>query len=288
TATDPVSITALKVPPTVNPGQNQTVNEGVTVTLSGTFTDPGTSDTFTQSWTVTDASGQVVASGTGATISFVPSDDGVYTGKYTVTDDDGGTGTGTVTVTALPVAPAAFAGSNQTVHEGDTVTLTGTFTDPSSTDTFSQSWVVTNASGQVVASGSGATSQFVPNDDGIYTGTYSVTDTDGGGTGTGTVTITVLNVPPMVNPGQNQTVNLGSSVTLSGTFTDPGTADTFTQTWVVTNSSGQVVASGNGPSLTFVPSAAGPYNRAHPPTPDDSGGGRGVGVITLGRTNTAP
>src|SRR5262249_23262927 len=159
-----VAITALNVPPTANAGADQTVNEGDTVTLTGTFTDPGTADTFTQTWVVKNSVGNTVASGSGASIQFVPDDDDVKSVMYTRMDDDGGTDTGTVKVTALNVPPTAYAGDNQTVNEGDTVTLTGTFTDPGTADSFTQTWVVTNSAGTTVASGSGASIKFVPAD----------------------------------------------------------------------------------------------------------------------------
>jgi uncharacterized delta-60 repeat protein len=289
TGTSTVTITALPVPPIVNAGPDQTVHEGDTVRLSGTFTDPGVGDSFSQNWTVTNASGQVVAGGSGSSITFVPSDDGIYTGTFSVTDSDGGfTGTGTVTITSLAVAPTVNAGANQTVNEGDTVSLSGTFSDLGLGDNFAESWTVKNGAGHVVASGSGATIRFVPNDDGTYAGTFSVTDTDGGGTGTGTVIITALNVAPTVNPGNNQTVNLGSSVTVSGTFTDPSTVDTFTQSWVVTNGAGQTVASGNGASLTFTPSAVGHYTATYTVADDDGGMSSAAVIITVVNNNTAP
>ena len=57
----------------------RTVNEGSLVSLSGTFTDPGSADTHTQTWSVSASNGQVVAGGSGASFSFTPNDNGTYT-----------------------------------------------------------------------------------------------------------------------------------------------------------------------------------------------------------------
>ena len=53
----------------------------------GSFTDPDLSDIHTLAWQVLDGSGNVLAVGSGATFTFTPADDGVYTVSVTVTDD---------------------------------------------------------------------------------------------------------------------------------------------------------------------------------------------------------
>src|SRR5207244_540189 len=133
-------ITVNNVAPTANAGAAQTVNEGDMVNLAGTFTDPGSVDSWTYNWSVVDSSGQVVADGNGQNFSFTPNDNGTYTATFTVTDKDGGVGSSSVLVTVNNVAPTANAGAAQTVNEGDTVNLAGTFTDPGSADTWTFNW----------------------------------------------------------------------------------------------------------------------------------------------------
>src|SRR5262249_12094419 len=147
------TINVANVAPTVNAGPDQTVNEGDTVSLSGTFTDPGP-DTWTYKWHVVASNGQVIADGTGQSFTFTPNNKCTYTVTYTVTDDDGGGGSDDVVVTVNNVAPTANAGPDQTVNEGDVVTLNGTFSDPGS-DTPTFNWHVVSTNGQVIADGTG-------------------------------------------------------------------------------------------------------------------------------------
>jgi hypothetical protein len=83
--------------------------------------------------------------------------------------------------------PAAIStGTNVArVFEGSTVTLNSAFTDPSSLDTFTYNWHVTNTVGQVIADGAGSSFTFVPNQSGVnntavYTVVLTVTDDDSG------------------------------------------------------------------------------------------------------------
>src|SRR5262249_59932209 len=112
---DSTVVTVFNVSPKANAGGNQTVNEGSLVTLAGTFTDPGTVDTFTFNWHVVSTNGQVVPDGSGQNFSFTPNDNGLYIVTFTVTDDDGGVDASTIFVTGKNVAPAANPGANHTV-----------------------------------------------------------------------------------------------------------------------------------------------------------------------------
>ncbi|MEO2049816.1 MAG: PKD domain-containing protein [Pirellulales bacterium] len=56
-------------------------------------------------------------------------------------------GIATTQVVVNNVAPTANAGADQTVDEGDLVTLDGSFTDPGSNDTHSFLWQVSASNG---------------------------------------------------------------------------------------------------------------------------------------------
>lgn len=97
--------------PTVDAGPDQAVKTGTTTTLAATFADPGVLDTHTATidWgdgtvepsTVTQANGSGTVSGAHAYIN-----EGLYTVKVTVKDDDGGEGTDTLMVKVDGHAPS--------------------------------------------------------------------------------------------------------------------------------------------------------------------------------------
>ena len=163
--------------PSVNAGLNQTVCSGTSVTLSG-------SGAATYTWN------NGVTNGT----SFTPA---VGTVIYTVTGTDAGgcinTDQVSVTVNALPIINA---GPDQAICIGASATLSGS---GASTYTWNNG-VVNNT-------------PFTP----ALTNTYTVTGTNANGcTNTDQVMVTV-NPLPNVGAGPDQTVCVGTSVTLNGT-----------------------------------------------------------------------
>jgi PKD domain/K319L-like, PKD domain/RTX calcium-binding nonapeptide repeat (4 copies) len=121
--------------PTIT-GAAATADEGDTIHLESSISDPGTLDTRTLAWGVTK-DGSAYDSGSGTTFDFTPDDNGTYEVTLTVTDDDGGVGTDTVVMTVNNVTPvlAPLTLSSTTIDENGTVTVDGSFTDPGSTDT---------------------------------------------------------------------------------------------------------------------------------------------------------
>ena len=129
-------------PPTVEAGPDQTVDEGDTVTLSGTASDPE-GNTLVYRWThdsdlpigladsripTTTFTAPEVAFDTTVTFTLEASD-----GTKSASDDI------TVIITHVNKPPTAEAGLSYTVDAGDTVTLSGTASDPDSTQ-LTYSW----------------------------------------------------------------------------------------------------------------------------------------------------
>ena len=123
-------------PPAVEAGPDQTVDEGDTVTLSGSASDPE-GNTLVYRWThdsdlpigladsripTTTFTAPEVASDATVTFTLEASD-----GTKSASDDV------TVTITHVNKPPTAEAGPFQTVDAGETVTLSGTASDPDST-----------------------------------------------------------------------------------------------------------------------------------------------------------
>jgi len=213
---DTLTVTVANVAPAVDVGSDQTADEGDTVSFSGTFTDPGVLDTHSYLWTFGDG-----ATSSELDTSHAYADNGVYTVTLTVTDNDGDSGADTLAVTVANVAPIVEAGPDQTVSEGDTVSFSGSCSEPC--DTYLWDFGDGTTSGELDTSHAYA-------DNGVYTVMLTITDNDGA-SGADTLAVTVANVAPIVEAGSDQTADEGDTVSFSGTFTDPGVLDTHTYLW---------------------------------------------------------
>ena len=132
---------AANNPPTVNAGPDQTVDEGDTVTLSGTASDSD-NDPLTYMWTHDSALPISLADDTALSTTFTApavTQDTTVTFTLAVSDaTDSATDTVSVTITNN-IPPTVNAGPDQTVDEGDTVTLSGTASD-SDNDPLTYMW----------------------------------------------------------------------------------------------------------------------------------------------------
>jgi PKD repeat protein len=266
-------------------GAPETSPEGTQISLTGSFTDPGSADTHTQEWSVTKNGVAFGGGGSGASFSFTPDDNGTYVVTYTVTDDDGGVGTDSKTVEVSNVDPTAtISGAPETSPEGTPISLTGSFTDPGSADTHTREWSVSK-NGGAYASGSGGSFGFTPDDNGTYVVTFTVTDDDGGA-GSDSKTITVTNVAPSTSiNGAPATSPEGTEIDLTSSVQDPGSADTHTYAWSVTKD-GSPYASGTDENFSFTPDDNGSYVVTLTVTDDDGGTDTGTATITV--NNVAP
>jgi len=269
--------------PSVNVGDDMMVNEGAHLDLSALVSDAGLSDSLSYLWHVAASNGQVIADGTGTNMLFTAMDNGTYTVTLTVTDDDGGMGSDTMVVTALNANPIANAGDDQTVNEGSTVNLNGSFSDAGN-DSYSITWHVSASNGQVIADGHGSGFSFAAMDNGLYTVTYTVTDDDGG-SGSDVVLVNVNNVAPTVSLGDDRSANEGAMLEFSGAFSDPGN-DSYSLTWHVVAGNGQVVEDGHGPGFSFKALDNGVYTVTLTVMDDDGGVGSGSLLVTV--NNVAP
>ena len=231
-------------PPTASAGDDQTIPEGDTVTLTGTASDPDTGDTLTYLWT-SDRPGLSISGSDTLAPSFTAPQvdtDTTITLTLSVTDSHNATATDQVTITVTDVpppntAPTASAGDDQTIPEGDTVTLTGTASDPDTGDTLTYLWTSDRPGLSISGSDTLAPSFTAPqvDTDTTITLTLSVTDSHNA-TASDPVTITVTDVPPpntapTASAGDDQTIPEGDTVTLTGTASDPDTGDTLTYLW---------------------------------------------------------
>ena len=281
---DTLSVTVDNVAPVVVAGDDQTVNEGDTVTLASTFTDAGSGDTHiaTINWGDGTSDTAINPATSPLAPTHVYADNGTYTVRVTVTDDDLDEHFDELTVTVSNLAPVVLTGADQQVDEGDTVSIAPTFFDAGSGDTHTAtiSWGDGTPNDTIAPASSPLAGTHVYVDNGVYTVTLTVTDDDGG-VGADTLEVTVNNVAPTVNAGANQTSDEGDPVNFGGSFTDPGTVDTHTFHWDFGDG-------GSSGSLTtsHVFADDGVYRVTLTVTDDD--GGVGTDTLTVTVNNVAP
>ena len=162
---------------------------------------------------------------------------------------------GSGAATMLPAATSlnVSAGPNQMVNEGTSVTLTGSFFDPSGDSTSIDDWHVVASSGQQIADGTGPTFTFTPGNAGTFTVTLTVIDLNVGWD-SADVVITSQDVPPVLTaPSASQSATAGVSTSVDlGTLAVTGIGP-FTDT----------VEWGDGQTSTFSPSTSEPLSLAH-------------------------
>jgi hypothetical protein len=246
TTADIANVAPTLVEASVTPSPS---NEGDEVTFTATLVEPGADVvTIVVDWgdgstsTETYQPGETEVVFTHVYQDNSPEAEGQYRLTVTATDDDGGSTEQSEDHRVRNVAPAdiVLGLSAAVIDEGDEVTLSGSFFDPGVLDTFTVviDWgdgsEVTELSLAAGVQEFEATHAYVDDDPtGVsgttYTLSVTVTDKDGG-VGEAAIDIDVLNVAPhdVSLSLDHSVIDENDSVVLSGTFVDPGLADTFT------------------------------------------------------------
>lgn len=227
-------------PPVANAGPNQTVTEGVTVTLDASNSTDPDDDITTYLWEQIDGP-PVILSNTGDMQPTFTSPDVLMSGatltfKVTVTDSTALTSTATtiVNVSWSNVPPTANAGPNQTVDEAVLVTLDASGSIDTDDGIASYAWeqIEGPLPFVTISDPSAVNPTFTTPLVGIggEALVFKLTVADVGGlrsTDTIIVNVTWSNLPPTAEAGPAQTVAEGSVVTLDAsdsTDTDDGIA----------------------------------------------------------------
>ncbi len=200
--TDEATVTISNVAPIVTLGNDFSAKEGELIDFQATVIDPGTEDILTYLWDFGDG-----AQSDQKTPKHQYADNGTFTVKLTVRDDDGGETADQQVVTVTNVAPTADAGGPYKGKPNESVSVQATATDPGTGDVLSYSWDL-NGDGTFETDGQKVNALFAKN--GNYTIKVKVEDDDGG-KGTDDATVTIGSLAPKIATIPNQQINEGQN-----------------------------------------------------------------------------
>ena len=223
-----ITVTPSNLDPTADPGSGYTTDEGVAVTLDGSASTDSDGTVVDWAWDCED-DGTIDSTGSAAVSCTYP-DDGAFTARLTVTDDDGATATATTAVTVANLAPSVTSVNvPQDIDEGLPINFGATGTDPGPVDVLSWAW----SWGDGTPDSAGATPTHTFADEGSYNVVTTASDGDGG-TDSVTTTVPVNNVAPSITSTPSGNALEGSAWQYVPTVFDPGVNDVMT--WSVSSS----------------------------------------------------
>ena len=257
TSSDTVSVTVTNILPLANAGPDQSWQKPRNVTLDGSGSTDADDPLLTYSWT-----GPITVTlynPTTAMPNFTATQVGTFVFDLTVDDGDGGTDIDQVSVVIWGRAPIANITAAAVIAlTGEAVNFTGLLsTDPDGDAITNYTWNMDdgNMTYASLFNYSWAT-------DGFYNVTLTVRDSDGNVSAAVTwmiqITPAAVNNAPVVSAGADQTVTVGTIVTLTGTASDQD-GDTLSYAWARTSGPTVTLTNANALVATCTPSTPGTY-----------------------------
>ena len=226
--------------PVANAGPDQTVFVAAAVTLDGSGSSDVNGDTLTFSWAFTArpaGSAATLANPLAMAPSFTVDVPGIYVLQLTVNDGTVDSTPDTVTISTMNSAPVADAGPGQTAFIGTAVTLDGSGSHDADGDGLTYSWAFTSrpaGSAATLSDPAAVAPGFTIDVPGSYVVTLVVHD-GVSGSAPDTVTISTTNSAPVAGAGPDQTVLVGTSVTLDGQGSHDADGNALTFQWALTS-----------------------------------------------------
>jgi hypothetical protein len=208
------------------------VPRGVTVDLTGAFTDAGALDTHTAeiNWgDGTIAAGAVSESAGSGTVagSHAYTASGVHTVTLTITDDDGAAQSQEMVI-IVNSPPVAVLGGPYSGVEGSAIAFDASGSSDPDGDPVQFRWDFDSNGTWDTGYSANPVAAFTWDDD--HTGAVAIEVSDGELTDTASTGVSVANVNPTITSiaGPVDPIPVGTTVDVTGAFTDPGILDTHT------------------------------------------------------------
>jgi RHS repeat-associated protein len=262
-----VTISDVNSPPVANPGSNQTISVGTKVQLDGSHSTDVDGDPLTYGWAILSTpsgSSAALSSTTAVQPTFIADRVGTYVIQLMVNDGTVNSQPVTVTISTNDVPPVAKPGPNQTVTVGTLVVLNGSASTDSDGLSLSYQWALITVpigSTAALSSVNAMSTSFTADLPGNYVAQLIVND---GYLNSAPVTVTIStnDVPPVANPGANQTVAVGVTIQLDGTGSTDSDHQPLAYRWAMLSQPSGGNATLSSTTLgkpTFVAALAGLY-----------------------------
>ena len=187
-----MELTVLDHVPTAYAGSDQTIAEGNTINVTGSYDDVPEDQVTSYEWDFSyDGSTFNVDATTLSATSPIYMDDGKYVVAFRVYDEDGYSPISTFILTVTDKAPTADAGSDMTKWEAENFVLDGSLSTSYPDEIVSYKWY-----NGISLIGEDETLEYHFDQDGVYTIKLVVTDDDGS-TDEDEVVVTVKNYLPV-------------------------------------------------------------------------------------------
>lgn len=266
-----VNASAINAVPVASAGLNQSVVVGQVVTLDGSGSTDADRQPISFQWRLISRPAGSAAALTGETTArpvFTADVAGVYAASLVVNDGLSASEPVIVSVTAgvANVAPVANAGIDQNVVVGRVVTLDGSASSDANRDPLTYKWtVVSKPAGSAAALSSDVDVRPVFTADVTGTYVFSLSVSDGqlrSDFAAVSVVATSVNAAPVAVAGRDQSVLMGTQVTLDGSASSDANRDPLTHLWaLVTKPAGSSAALSDTALVrpTFTADLAGTY-----------------------------
>ncbi len=247
-----VSVFVANNAPMAEAGADQNVAGDSFVVLDGTASSDIDGDPLTYSWVQLDGPAVVLSDETAAKPTFqAPAFKSALTFELTVDDGEASSGADTVVVSVANNVPVADAGADQTVNDGETVTLDGSGSFDIDGDPLTWSWTQIAGEPVVLDDPTAESPTFTaPSQKDTLIFELTVCD-DTVCSEIAKTTVLVANNPPVADAGADQLVDGGDTVFLNGTGSSDPDGDGLTYSWVQTGGTPVVLDDATLPNPSF-------------------------------------
>lgn len=274
-------------PPVASAGEDHTAKLGIQATLDGSGSYDPDGSIAAYEWVQIGGESVTLTDADTVSPAFTLTQNGTYTFRLQVTDNDNYYAYDQVAVTAVtPTPPVADAGDDINGKVGKLITMSGAGSSDADGVIAAYVWAQMNGTTVVLTGEDTATPTFTPTEAGQYGFSLTVTDDDGFQDLDDIVVDVAALVAPVANAGQDQGVRTGTQVTLSAAQSsdEDGTIESYS--WVQDSGPNVSLAGADTMTATFTPVEAGVYGFTLTVTDDD--GKTDTDVVTVTATPPPP